>query len=965
MNIKKRSGEITSFDPVKITLAISKAYVDVNYKANSELTDKIAQDVISEISAVFEGRVPGVEDVQNMVEKKLMENGLFEVAKSYIIYRYEHTKVREEKKQEILEKIENSEVMVTKRNGTTEPFSIIKIKNSLEKIVGEFKADLDIDLIINQVRLEVYEDIATSEIERALIMVLRSFIEKDPAYSKVAAIALSNQLYKQVIGPDVIDFNRLDEQLRAAFIKSIHTGVSHKRFDPRMLTFNLEYIASELANDRDRLLSYLAVQTLNDRYFTRIPETKELLETPQMFWMRVAMGLALEEENKEAKAVEFYRITSTLNFVPSSPTLFNSGMIHSQLSSCYLTTIADDLDNIFKSLGDNAQLSKWSGGLGNDWTSLRGTGALIKRNGIESQGVIPFLNIANATTVAISRSGRKRGATCAYLESWHWDVEDFLELRKNTGDERRRTHDMNTANWVPDLLVQRVKEDGMWSLFSPDETPDLHEIYGAEFKRRYEQYEQKGLRGELRMFKQMKAKDMWRKMLTMLFETGHPWVTFKDPCNVRSPQDHVGVVHSSNLCTEITLNTSKEETAVCNLGSINLAQHVRGGQLDIEKLQYTATVAMRMLDNVIDLNFYPTVEAKNSNLKHRPVGLGIMGFHDALYQMGINFDSEEMVEFADYSMEAVSYYAIYGSAMLAKERGAYSTFRGSKWDRGIFPVDTIALLEQERGEAIPVSRTGRLDWEPVKAAVAEYGMRNSNTMAIAPTATISNISGAIPSIEPIYKNIYVKANISGDFVIINQYLVEDLKKIGMWNDDMVGQLKFHDGRVSAIDGIPQELKDKYKEVFEIDPKWLIKAAAYRGKWIDQSQSLNIFYGGKSGKEINDIYIYAWEMGIKTTYYLRTMAASQVEKSTVNVAEFGNTHNRITATATVAPVVAPEPVPMPEPIPEPAPTPEPIPEPVAAAAAEPVAPVYKATPAPLEQSNFKLCRIDDPDCEACQ
>lgn len=964
MNIKKRSGEITSFDPVKITLAISKAYVDVNYKANSELTDKIAQDVISEISTVFEGRVPGVEDVQNMVEKKLMENGLFEVAKSYIIYRYEHTKVREEKKQEILEKIENSEVMVTKRNGTTEPFSIIKIKNSLEKIVGEFKADLDIDLIINQVRLEVYEDIATSEIERALIMVLRSFIEKDPAYSKVAAIALSNQLYKQVIGPDVIDFNRLDEQLRAAFIKSIHTGVSHKRFDPRMLTFNLEYIASELANDRDRLLSYLAVQTLNDRYFTRIPETKELLETPQMFWMRVAMGLALEEENKEAKAVEFYRITSTLNFVPSSPTLFNSGMIHSQLSSCYLTTIADDLDNIFKSLGDNAQLSKWSGGLGNDWTSLRGTGALIKRNGIESQGVIPFLNIANATTVAISRSGRKRGATCAYLESWHWDVEDFLELRKNTGDERRRTHDMNTANWVPDLLVQRVKEDGMWSLFSPDETPDLHEIYGAEFKRRYEQYEQKGLRGELRMFKQMKAKDMWRKMLTMLFETGHPWVTFKDPCNVRSPQDHVGVVHSSNLCTEITLNTSKEETAVCNLGSINLAQHVRGGQLDIEKLQYTATVAMRMLDNVIDLNFYPIVEAKNSNLKHRPVGLGIMGFHDALYQMGINFDSEEMVEFADYSMEAVSYYAIYGSAMLAKERGAYSTFRGSKWDRGIFPVDTIALLEQERGEAIPVSRTGRLDWEPVKAAVAEYGMRNSNTMAIAPTATISNISGAIPSIEPIYKNIYVKANISGDFVIINQYLVEDLKKIGMWNDDMVGQLKFHDGRVSAIDGIPQELKDKYKEVFEIDPKWLIKAAAYRGKWIDQSQSLNIFYGGKSGKEINDIYIYAWEMGIKTTYYLRTMAASQVEKSTVNVAEFGNTHNRITATATVAPVVAPEPVPMPEPIPEPAPTPEPIPEPVAAAA-EPVAPVYKATPAPLEQSNFKLCRIDDPDCEACQ
>lgn len=1008
MDIKKRSGEVVSFDPSKINLAISKAYVEVNYKANSELTDKIAADVIEEIQTVFEGRVPGVEDVQNMVEKKLMESNLFDVAKSYIIYRYEHAKVREEKKQEVLEKIEKSEVMVIKRNGTTEPFSLQKVRISLEKILGDYVKELDVEMVINQLRLEIYEDIKTSEIEHALVMVLRSFIEKDPAYSKVAAKALANKLYKQVIGADNIDFNKLEEQLRAAFIKSLQTGVSHKRFDPRMLTFNLEYIASELVNERDGLLSYLATQTLNDRYFTRVPETKELLETPQMFWMRVAMGLALEEENKEAKAVEFYRVISTLHFVPSSPTLFNSGMIHSQLSSCYLTTIEDDLDSIFKCLGDNAQLSKWSGGLGNDWTKLRGTGSLIKRNGIESQGVIPFLNIANATTVAISRSGRRRGATCAYLETWHWDIEDFLELRKNTGDDRRRTHDMNTANWVPDLFMQRVKADGMWSLFSPDEVPDLHEIYGAEFKRRFEQYEAKGLAGEMRLFKQVRAKDLWKKMLTMLFETGHPWVTFKDPSNIRSPQDHVGVVHSSNLCTEITLNTSATETAVCNLGSINLAMHIRGGQLDTDKLQYTVSVAMRMLDNVIDLNFYPTIEAKNSNMKHRPVGLGIMGFHDALYQMDIPFDSEAMVEFADYSMEAVSYNAILGSAMLAKERGAYASFRGSKWDRGIFPVDTIALLEQERGEQIPVSRTGRLDWTPVRNAVKEFGMRNSNTMAIAPTATISNISGAIPSIEPIYKNIYVKANISGDFVVINQYLVEDLKKIGMWNENMISQLKVNDGRVSEIAGVPQALKDKYKEVFEIDPKWLIRAAAFRGKWIDQSQSLNVFYGGKSGKDINDIYIYAWDMGVKTTYYLRTMAASQVEKSTVDTAEFGNTHNRTDgrdrqglgtrATDEIpasAPVAEPTPVPMAAPAPAPVmmaaesmTAPASYAPPVAAAPAyepsvmatpEPQAPVYKVEPTPIagmgglsgagatvmEQTNFKLCRLDDPECEACQ
>jgi ribonucleoside-diphosphate reductase alpha chain len=1027
MDIKKRSGEVVSFDQNKIRLAISKAYVDVNYKANDTLTEPIAQAVIDEIESVFAERVPGVEDVQNIVERKLMESNLFEVAKSYIIYRYEHTKVREEKKAEVLEKIDKAEVMVQKRNGTTEPFSLQKVQLSLEKILGQKAPDINVDMVINQLRLEIYEDITTAEIERALIMVLRSFIEKDPAYSQIAAQALSNKLYKEIIGADKIDFSKLEEQLREAFVRCIHTGVSARRLDPRMLTFNLEYIASELVTERDGLLTYLAVQTLNDRYFTRVPETKELLETAQMFWMRVAMGLSLDEENKEAKAVEFYRIISTLHFVPSSPTLFNAGMIHSQLSSCYLTTIDDTLESIFKSLGDNAQLSKWSGGLGNDWSKLRGTGAMIKKNGIESQGVIPFLKIANDVTVAISRSGRKRGATCAYLETWHWDIEDFLELRKNTGDDRRRTHDMNTSNWIPDLFMQRVKADQMWSLFSPDETPELHELFGTEFKQAYERYEAKGLAGELRLFKQVKAKDLWKRMLTMLFETGHPWVTFKDPSNIRSPQDHVGVVHSSNLCTEITLNTSKDETAVCNLGSVNLAKHIRGSQLDIEKLQYTVTTAMRMLDNVIDLNFYPTEEAKNSNMKHRPVGLGIMGFHDALYQMNVPFDSEAMVEFADNSMEAVSYYAIYASSQLAKERGPYASYRGSKWDRGLFPVDTIALLEEARGEQIPVSRTEKMDWAPVRASVKEFGMRNSNTMAIAPTATISNISGAIPSIEPIYKNIYVKSNISGDFVVVNSYLVTDLKALGLWNDDMLSQLKFNDGKLENIPNVPQALKDKYKEVFEVDPKWLIRAAAFRGKWIDQSQSLNVFYAGKSGKDINDIYIYAWDMGVKTTYYLRTLAASQVEKSTVDTAAFGNTHVRGSNTGSNAigtratdqipdsePAMEPVAVPTTIPVNAPmasvaAPAPvfdpnastyanSPMSNPAAAAfvASAPVAtavaekPVSMIQTAPAEPSPLlgmsipaaaegeagmsasvlpasalKLCRIDEPDCEACQ
>jgi len=528
-------------------------------------------------------------------------------------------------------------------------------------------------------------------------------------------------------------------------------------------------------------------------------------------------------------------------------------------------------------------LSKWAGGIGTSWSKLRGTGAYIKGGGMNSQGVLPFLKIANDVTVAISRSGRRRGATCVYMENWHIDFEDFLELRKNTGDERRRTHDMNTASWVSDLFMKRVREDGSWTLFSPDETPELTETYGRQFEKLYEQYEEMAEKGELKLTKRVQARDLWKKMLGMLFETGHPWITFKDPSNIRSPQDHVGVVHNSNLCTEITLNTSADETAVCNLGSVNYVRHITDGKFDEEKIKETVTTAMRMLDNVIDLNFYPTVEARNSNMRHRPVGLGIMGFQDALYMLDIPFGSEDCITFADTSMELISYYAILGSSELARERGAYESFEGSKWDRGLFPIDTIKLLEEERGMATGIDRTERLDWSIVRNSVKQYGMRNSNTMAVAPTATISNIAGSIPGNEPIYKNIYVKSNISGDFIVINTYLIDELKRLGLWSAKMLEMLKYHDGRLANIDEIPQELKTKYKETFEIDMRWLIRAAAVRGKWVDQSQSLNIFYKGSSGKEVSELYQYAWELGVKTTYYLRTLAASQVEKSTVGTA----------------------------------------------------------------------------------
>ncbi len=911
--IKKRDGSMQEFNPEKIQNAISKAFLASRVSFDTEVLKKITDIAIQNLKTIEE--TPSVEQIQNIVEKVLMENHFYTVAKSYIIYRYEHAKTREVEKEEVIKKIETDSLIIIKKSGEKQAFSIEKLKKYIESCAEE-KSQIDVDGIANQCRSEIYDGITTSEISKAVILCARSYIERDPAYSKLASKMLLKDIYKEVLG-DNFDFTNLKVAHTKSFKENLMEGVKIERLNPKILLFDTDFLGSHIELSRDENLDYLGMQTLYDRYFLRNPETKAVLETPQMFWMRVAMGLALNETNYNEKAVEFYNVMSQLLFVPSTPTLFHAGTNHPQLSSCYITTVEDSLNHIFKSISDNAQMSKWSGGIGNDWSSLRGMGSLIKGTGVESQGVVPFLKIANDTTVAINRSGRRRGATCAYLEAWHFDFEDFLELRKNTGDERRRTHDMNTASWIPDLFMKRVRDDMEWTLFSPDETPELHEIYGKEFEIVYKKYEQKAKNGEIKLYKTIKASDLWKKIISMLFETGHPWITFKDPCNVRSPQDHAGVIHSSNLCTEITLNTSKDETAVCNLGSVNFARHTENGFLDKVLLEKTVKTAMRMLDNVVDLNFYPTVEGEISNKKHRPIGLGIMGYQDALYNLNIPFDSEENIKFADESMELVSYFAISTSVNLAKEKGAYSSFRGSKWDRGIMPVDTIALLEEARGEKINVNRETRLDWNKVRELIKENGMRNSNCMAIAPTATISNIAGCSPTIEPIYKNIYVKSNMSGEFTIVNSYLVNELKKINLWNSEMLSELKRYDGSVANIDAIPMEIRAKYKEVFEVDSDWLTKSAAYRGKWIDQSQSVNMFIKGTSGKKISDTYQFAWEMGLKTTYYLRSLAATHVEKSTLDIKKQDLTKSEINE--------------------------KPI----------------------IEFSEPKLCKIADPDCESCQ
>ena len=872
-----------SFDQEKIIIAMRKAFSQENEAVTDEILQQMADRVMAKLTQVCEqvteGPCPTVEQVQDLVEETLMERGYFLVAKHYILYRF---RAAEGRKEEVVKTIEENRLIIKTAHGE-EQFSREKITDYIKRFTADIESDLDIEGIVNQVEREVYDGISTKELSKLVTLVLRSRIEFDPAYSTAAARQLCARIYHEAIAADVdvADAN-FKEQYQTAFARNIKRGVADKKLAADMLEFDLDVISAAIEPERDDNFRYLGVETLNDRYFIRSSEGT-VLETPQYMWMRVAMGLALNEEQKEDRAIAFYNVMSTLRFVPSTPTLFHAGTPHPQLSSCYLNVVEDDLNHIFKVFGDNAQLSKWAGGIGTAWSKLRATGALIKTAGITSQGTIPFLKIANDVTVAINRSGRRRGATCVYMENWHYDFPDFMELRKNTGDERRRTHDMNTAAWIPDLFMKRVKEDGEWTLFSPDEAVDLTETYGRQFEELYEKYEEMADRGEITLWKRMKARDLWKKHLGMLFETGHPWITFKDPANIRSPQDHAGVIHNSNLCTEITLNTSEDETAVCNLGSVNLAKHLNGTALDEEQVKETVAVAMRMLDNVIDLNFYPTKEARNANMRHRPVGLGVMGFQDALYALDINFASDECVAFADTSMELVSYAAISASSKLAQERGAYESFDGSKWDRGILPVDTVKLLEEERGMTTGTSTTQSLDWAPVRDSIKKYGMRNSNTMAIAPTATISNIAGSIPGIEPIYKNIYVKANISGDFIVVNNALVRDLKARSLWTKEMLDALKYHDGSVQDIAEVPADLKAKYKETFEIDMRWLIRAAQARGKWIDQSQSLNIFYAGTSGKEISDLYMYAWECGVKTTYYLRTLGATQVEKSTISKA----------------------------------------------------------------------------------
>ncbi len=958
--ILKRNGTEVSFDPTKIVRAMKKAFAAENVPIDDSTLQQMADRVVVNISIQCEGKegCATVERIQDLVENTLMERGYFTVAKSYILYRFKQS---EERKQEVIKEIEEQRLTVIRTDGSTEQFSREKMHAYVAQFTYGYTEEINVDEIVSQVEREVYDGIKTKEMAKLVTYILRARIEQDPAYSVVAARQLNRRIADEAIG--VIDGEitspAYKNAYKTAFVRNLKLGVEAKKYDTAMLGYNLDVLAEAIKPERDDLFKYLGIETLHDRYFVRV-EGRGVIEMPQMMWMRIAMGLALNEQNKEERAVEFYNVMSQMLFVPSTPTLFHAGTPHPQLSSCYLNIVEDDLKHIFKVFGDNAMLSKWAGGIGTSWSKLRGMGAEIKSAGITSQGTIPFLKIANDVTVAINRSGRRRGATCVYMENWHIDFEDFLELRKNTGDERRRTHDMNTASWISDLFMKRVKEDGQWTLFSPDEAKDLTETYGKKFEELYEKYEEMADRGEINKFKRMKARDLWKKQLGMLFETGHPWITFKDPSNIRSPQDHAGVVHSSNLCTEITLNTSAEETAVCNLGSINYPLHIRNGVFDAEMVKQTVKTGMRMLDNVVDLNFYPTIEARNSNMKHRPVGLGIMGFQDALYMLNIPFGSEACVEFSDSSMEIIAYYTILASTDLARERGAYESFKGSKWDRGIFPLDTVALLESDRGITTGVNRIERLDWSVVREAVKQYGMRNSNTMAIAPTATIANIAGSIPGNEPIYKNIYVKSNISGDFIVINDYLIEDLKKVGLWNAEMLAAIKYNDGSLANIPSIPVEIKQKYKETFEIDMRWIIRAAASRGKWIDQSQSLNIFFSGTSGQELSELYLYAWEAGLKTTYYLRTLGATQVEKSTVNTAgthlrketgsvreEGGMGQETVVMSAQVvsATVVA-------EAVPTPVATPSPF-----VAVVEQVA-------VPM-QSKIKLHVAEDAVCESCQ
>ena len=938
--IIRRNGAVVPFEPNKIVVAMMKAFLAVHGTQGAasasvrETVDALTQQVIR---ALMRSRPGGgtfhIEDVQDHVELGLMRGGHHEIARAYVLYRERRT---QERAKQVASAAPATPALHVIDKGQRVPLDLAQLQTRIENACAGLGADVKAAPIQTETMRNLYDGVPLDEVYKASILAARTLIEKDPDYTYATARLLFHTISREVLGRDVAQAD-MQEAYADYFPDFIKRGVEAELLDEKLQQFDLNRLGRALKAERDLQFDYLGLQTLYDRYFLHTAKVR--IELPQAFFMRVAMGLSLNEIDREARAIEFYEVLSSFDFMSSTPTLFNSGTLRSQLSSCYLTTVPDDLDGIYESIKENALLSKFAGGLGNDWTRVRALGSHIKGTNGESQGVVPFLKVVNDTAVAVNQGGKRKGAVCTYLETWHLDIEEFLELRKNTGDDRRRTHDMNTANWIPDLFMRRVMEKGNWTLFSPSNVPDLHDLFGSDFEKAYVAYEEKAARGEIKPSRTIQASDLWRKMLTMLFETGHPWITFKDACNVRSPQQHAGVVHSSNLCTEITLNTSDTETAVCNLGSVNLQQHLKDGGLDHDKLKRTISTAMRMLDNVIDINYYAVKKARDSNMRHRPVGLGVMAFQDSLYELRIPYASDAAVEFADRSMEAISYYAYWASTELARERGKYNSYKGSLWDKGVLPLDTLDMLAHARGGYVEVDRSSTLDWNALRNKIAADGMRNSNCVAIAPTATISNIIGVDASIEPCFGNLSVKSNLSGEFTVINNYLVRDLKRLGLWDDVMVMDLKHFDGSLSPIDRVPQEIKQLYATAFEVETHWLVEAAARRQKWIDQAQSLNIYMAGASGKKLDETYKLAWLRGLKTTYYLRTMSATHAEKSTVtagrlNAVSSGNDAEGSTKMSSA----------------------------LDAAAAAAKAQIEMANNA---ATDIKFCGVDDPTCEACQ
>ena len=930
LRVIKRNGKVVPFEDDKIKVAITKAFLAVesgNAAASERIHTKV-NELTNNVVEIFKRRMPSggtlhIEEIQDQVELQLMRSEELDVAKSYILYRAERTQERKKETLDIdIPDVPN--INVTKADGSTEPLNVEKVAGLINDACDGLE-EVSVKEVLDEALKNLYDGVSISDMRTSLVMSARTKVEKEPNYSFVTARILMDQIRNEALNflgiSEESTYHEMEKHYPAAFKAYIDKGIELDILNPELKEFNLDKLADAIDYERDNQFTYLGLQTLYDRYFIHSNDVR--YELPQVFFMRVSMGLALEEDDREERAIEFYKLLSSFDYMSSTPTLFNSGTKRPQLSSCYLTTIPDDLDGIFSAMKDNALLSKWAGGLGNDWTPVRAMNSYIKGTNGKSQGVVPFLKVANDTAVAVNQGGKRKGAMCGYLETWHLDIEEFLELRKNTGDERRRTHDMNTANWVPDLFMKRVEQDREWTLFSPGETPELHDLIGKEFEDKYEAYEEKAKKGEMGQYKTVTAKELWRKMLTMLFETGHPWITFKDSCNLRSPQQHAGVVHSSNLCTEITLNTSADkEIAVCNLGSVNLANHMTDGKLDEKKIKQTVSTAIRMLDNVININYYSVDTAKNSNMKHRPIGLGLMGFQDALYMQNIPYCSDEAVEFADKSMEMISYNAILASTELAKERGAYESFEGSLWSQGILPKDSLDILEKHRGkEYLQVDRSETLDWDSLRKKVMKDGMRNSNVMAIAPTATISNITGVTQSIEPTYQNLYVKSNLSGEFTIVNPHLVRKLKELDLWDDVMINDLKYFEGSLTEISRIPDDIKKLFSTAFEVEPRYIVESASRRQKWIDQAQSLNLYIGNADGKKLDITYRMAWYSGLKTTYYLRSIAATSTEKSTVQ-------QGKLNAVSSDANQTSNQELGAPAPVPD-------------------------------------ACSLDDPDCEACQ